>query len=110
MTDLERKRGDTYADEFVVKSETTGLAIDITGFTFKLTVDPSQAPIDTANNIFSIVGVITNGVGGIVAFAPTTGNADNVGNYFYDAQYTDAGGKIRTFDKGKYDMIQDIAK
>ena len=46
MTDIQRKRGDTFGEEFQVVSETTGQPIDITGFTFLMTVDPDDNPTD----------------------------------------------------------------
>lgn len=113
MTNITRKRGDTYADEWEVTSETTGAAIDITGYTFLLTVDPEKAPEDDTNNLFQITGVITDAENGLVEFAPSSVQADNLGSYFYDIQMIDDTSptpRKRTIDSGKYKFVQDITK
>lgn len=111
MTDIKRPRGDTYADEFAITSEATGLAIDITGYSFVLTVDPSKTPANADNNLFSITGTITDAAGGLVEFAPTVQQANQTpGAYWYDVQMTDAAGRIRTIDSGRYTITQDISK
>ena len=109
-TDIERRRGDTYADKFQVISEATGLPIDITGATFLLTVDPSKAPINATNNLYVLTGTITDAPNGIVEFAPSAVQADQIGKYYYDAEMTAAGGRIRTFQVGKYTYVQDLTK
>ena len=101
MSDLERRRGDTYADEFQILSENTGAVIDITGYTFLLTVDPEKKPSDATNNLFELTGTITDAATGLVEFAPNATQTDEVGTYFYDAQLTDTAGRIRTFNSGK---------
>lgn len=108
--DLTRRRGDTFADAFVVTSETTGAVIDITGYSFLLTVDPSRAPTDSLNNIFQLTGTITDAVNGLVEFAPNATQADQPESYFYDVQMTDTAGKIRTIAEGRYNFVQDITK
>lgn len=110
MTDLTRKRGDTYADEWAIISETTGQPIDITDHTFKLTVDPSEEPDTDSENLFQLTGVLTDPTNGIVEFAPSAAQADHVGSYFYDVQMTDPAGRLRTIDKGAYVFTQDITK
>lgn len=107
---LERRRGDSYADEFEITSETTGQPVDITGFTFLMTVDPEKAPVNSDNNIFQVAGNITDGPNGLVEFAPTAVQTDVLGSYFYDIQMTDTGGRIRTVIAGKYKLVQDITK
>ena len=110
MTDITRKRGDTYANAWVVTSETTGAVIDITDYDFLLTVDPEKAPVADTNNLLQIVGVIADGPNGLVEFAPSLEQSDNLGSYFYDVQMIDADGAIRTIDAGKYKFVQDITK
>lgn len=110
MATLIRKRGDTRPDQFTVTSKRTGAAIDITGYTFLLTVDPSPEPIDAANNLFQLTGVIVDAANGLVEFTPTLVQADNVGDYYYDAQLIDSGGHVETFSSGKYKFRQDITK
>lgn len=105
-----RRRGDTFADEFTL-ADSNGAAIDITGFSFLLTVDPSEAPADAMDNLFQLSGVITDGPNGVVEFAPTAMQADQTpGTYFYDIQQTNGGGVIRTIIRGEYVIEQDITK
>jgi hypothetical protein len=108
MTDITRSRGDTYPMEFTVKSD--GVPLDITSCAFMLTVDPAKDPVDDANNIWAIAGVIESAVGGTVSFTMNTTQADNLGKYFYDLQMIDAAGFIRTIQKGKFNWVQDITK
>lgn len=110
MSDIERKRGDTYADEFIIKSKATGLPINITGYTFTLTVDPAKDPVDATNNLFTLTGTIIDAVAGRVEFAPTTVQADHVGQYYYDVQMIDGSGRKRTIVLAKYKLVQDITK
>lgn len=107
--DICRKRGDTFPFTFTVK-DSSGTAIDITGFTYKLAVDPSEEPTSNANNIFELTGTVTDGPNGKVQFSLTTGQADNLGDYFYDLEQTDTGSFIRTIAQGKFQFIQDRTK
>jgi hypothetical protein len=107
---VSRFRGDTVADEFVVR-DSTGNAVDITGFTFRLTVNAEKAPANTDNQLFSIDGVITDEAGGVVEFAPTDVQADqSPGKYFFDVEMTDGNGRIQTIVTGTYVFRQDISK
>lgn len=110
MTDITRKRGDTYADEFIIKSKTTKLPSNITGYVFLLTVDPSKTPVDATNNVYQIVGTILDAAAGRVEFAPSALQADQVGAFFYDVQMVDGAGRKRTIEGGKYKYEQDITK
>ncbi len=110
MTAITRKRGDTYAETITV-TDTTGAVIDITGYTFKLTVDPEKAPVSAANNLFSITGTILSAVAGTVEFAPSAPQADQTpGTYYYDIEMVDGAGRIRTIALDKYIVTQDISK
>ena len=109
MKDITRSRGDTYGDVFVLKKK--GRPVDINGFTFVLTVDPSATPETSANNLFSLTGVMIDGVNGKVEFAPTAQQANQTpGTYYYGIQLTDTYGRIRTVQSGKYTITQDITK
>ena len=111
MVAITRKRGDTYAEEIIVKSKTTGLPVNITGYTFKLTVDPKKDPLTADNNLFSITGTILNPTAGTVEFAPSALQADQTpGVYFYDIQMVDGAGRIRTIALDKWVVVQDITK
>ena len=103
-------RGDSDAKGFIIQ-DSVGVAIDITGFSFKLTVSSDRDPTDQVNEQFTIVGVIGVAVNGTVSFAPTIANTDiTPGIYFYDVEQTDVTGKIKTVIKGRAKIIQDITK
>lgn len=110
MTDLSRKRGDTYSDQFEIVSESTNLPISIVGYSFIMTVDPIRFPPDGSTIAFQIIGSITDAENGIVEFAPTLSQADKLGLFYYDIQMTDPSGKKRTVDSGEYKFSQDITK
>jgi hypothetical protein len=85
--------------------------VDISGFSFKLTVNSERDPTDQVNEQFSITGVIGNPTGGLVSFAPTTTNTNiTPGTYFYDIEQTDGASAIKTLIKGKALIVQDITK
>lgn len=110
MTDITRKRGDTYAEEVLVV-DSAGAAVDITGYSFTLTVDPSKAPVDSSNNVLSLAGVITDAAGGAVEFAPSDVQADiTPARYWYDIQMVDAAGRKKTIQSGRFTIEQDITK
>ena len=110
MTILTRKRGDTYADEFTVKSEITGEAIDISGYSFLLTLNTEKNPVNEDDQVYQLTGSIVDAENGIVGFSPSAVEADLVGTFYYDVQLTDPSGKIRTIEKDKYKYVQDITK
>lgn len=106
---IQRRRGDTYANVMQVKSATTGAVEDVTGRTYVMTIDTRRLPDDNSTQVFQITGSITDAANGVVAFAPSTLQADNSGSYYHDVQQTD-GSEIRTVATGRYTMIQDISK
>ena len=102
MTDITRKRGDTYQIELT-------LGEDVTGGTFLLTADPSSQPANSDNNIFQLVGTVVNASAGVVRFAVSAQDADHVGRYYYDVQMT-RGGVVYTVAAGALVFGQDITK
>ena len=108
--ELCRRRGDTFVDKFIVK-DAAGVVVNITGFSFLLTVDPSPTPTTSGNNLFQLTGVITDAVNGAVEFGPSAGQANQTpSTYFYDIQQIDAGGALRTIAIGTYIFEQDVTK
>ena len=110
MTDLTRPRGDTYADEFILRSKTTGQPLDLSGCSFKLTVNAKKDPEDGDSPEFQVTGTILDAPGGRVEFALTDAQADRIGRFFYDIQMVDAKGRKRTLRKAKYVFTQDVTK
>lgn len=108
--DICRRRGDTFP--FTVSISVAGSALNITGFTgIVMTVDPSEEPADAMNNLFVNTGVISDGPNGEVTFTLSVDDADQTpGEYFFDMEYVDTGGFIRTFAKGAWVVEQDISK
>lgn len=109
-TNIIRRRGDTYPYVIQVVDKCSGDALDITGYSFRLVVDPAKEPVNSTNNIWDVTGVITGPTTGIVEFTPSTGEADNQGDFYYDIEMVDTGSKIRTIEYGKFILKQDIAK
>ncbi len=111
---IARKRGDTAPDKiFVTDPENNGAPLDITGFSFKLTVNTEQDPVPPTigTEIASINGSITNPTGGEVEFPWLAGEADQVPeDYFYDIQQIDTAGRILTIAKERYQFQQDVSK
>lgn len=110
MSNIIRKRGDTYGDVLVVKSSVTRQPVNITGCTFLMTLNPSKVPLDDTNNLYQLVGTIVDADGGQVEFAPSDTQADQLGKWYFDIQMTDASGRVRTIDSGRYTYKQDITK
>lgn len=112
--DIDFSRGDSYPLGIRLKDKATKEYVNITGYSFLLTVDPSKTPIDSANNIFQVIGEVdedqVNNIGR-VSFTPSETDTDNVGKFYYDIQYIDTQGHKKTFVKGfKFTIGQDITK
>jgi len=102
-------RGDSDAKGFIIQ-DSAGVAIDITGFTFKLTVNSEKDPLTTTNQQFTVTGAITDATAGKVAFSPSATDTDiTPDTYFYDIEQTESG-KISTLIIGKCLIVQDITK
>lgn len=110
MAAITRRRGDTYGDEITVK-DSTGSIINISGYTFTMTLDPSKSPANADNNLYSLTGTILDAPNGRVEFVPTAQQADQIpGVYYYDIQMIDGLGRKRTIALDKYTYTQDISK
>lgn len=115
-----RKRGDTAPDKItVLDSESAATPkdpLDITNFSYKLTVNTERDPEPVGPPIIgvelvSITGTITDALGGVVEFPWTSDEADQVADTFwYDIEQVDAGGRVKTIAKNKYIFFQDIGK
>lgn len=110
MAEIIRYRGDTYADEITIKSKVTKKPIDITGYSFTLTVDSKQNPTDETTKKYFISGVIVDALAGRVEFVPTEEQANLSGQFYYDIQMIDTLGRKRTITSDKYTYKQDITK
>jgi hypothetical protein len=97
-----RVTGATWPIRLVLTDDETGEAVDITGYTFSLTVDPNENPASSATNLFTRAGTIVDAEGGVFQFALSSGEAALLvpltGNAAYWAwiTVTDASGKSAT--------------
>lgn len=108
MSDIVRTRGDTYRIRRTVK--VSGVAVNITGWTFKLTVNAEVNPADDTNQIAQIDGTLFDAVNGIVDFVPLSTDVETAGHYYFDIEATDTDSQISTLDKGSFILLQDITK
>lgn len=109
--DLTYKRGDSFPSLFQIVAADGVTPLDITGWSFTLTVDTQRNPPDASTNLFSVVGNITDAVNGRVQFAPSTTNTDQPpAKYWYDIQQIDGAGRRRTIVKARFIIEQDITK
>jgi len=107
------KRGDSWAIIFVLTDATTGLPLDLTGYTLPvLAVNEESAPTDTVNELFNVAGVFDGDrATGRISFSPTITDSDQTpGTYFYDAQVLNLTGGKMTFVEGDFAITQDRAK
>jgi hypothetical protein len=113
LGDIEMTRADSYPLILTIKSKSTSLPIDLTGYAFKLTVNSDKDPIDVTNQIFQVAGVVDPDQvanTGKVSFTPTSADTATVGKFYYDIQWT-VGGTVRSWnEKKKFTVKQDITK
>jgi hypothetical protein len=113
LGDIEMTRADSYPLILTIKSKSTGLPIDLTGYVFKLTVNSEKDPTDITHQIFQVIGVVDPDQGtnkGKVSFTPTSVNTATVGKFYYDIQWT-VGSIVRSWnEKKKFIIPQDITK
>lgn len=108
--DLCFTRADTLPFSFTIQDE-AGTVIDITGGTFLLTVSSIPDPPDGTTQVFQLSGTITDGPNGVVEFQPSSANLDqSPGILYYDVQWTNASGDVRTIVKGALEIRQDVTK
>ena len=109
--DVEVTRRDSTPFSFTLQDE-NGNAIDITSYTsFTLTVDPSDEPEDTAENLFKITAAFPAPLTGVIVFSPTILNhTQDPGDYFFDVEQIDGSSNVRTIIKGKYKILPDITQ
>ena len=107
---LERKRGDTAPDVINV-TDLAGNPLNVTGFTFQMTINTDKRPTDVTNQVAQIAGTISDAANGVVEFIWSAANADQTpGTYYYDIEQVDASGLVKTIAKQKYVIYQDITK
>lgn len=104
---IEWANKDSDAKGFTIK-DSAGVAIDISTFSFIMTVNSEKSPTDLTNEQFTISGTIVDGPNGKVSFEPLTSDTDiTPGKYFYDIEQTD-GSEVKTLVKGVVTITQGI--
>ena len=111
IIDLKFTREDGFPFSFTLSQGTPPVIIDLTGSTFLLTVDLQPFPPDAVNNLFQLSENNTPGPTGVVQFLPTQANMDQTPTvYFYDVQWTDAAGNVRTAIAGQFEIVGQITQ
>jgi hypothetical protein len=102
-------REDADTKVFTIKDD-TGAVINISTWTFTLSVDAEKDPPDATTLQFAITGsLVTDGTDGKVGFTPAALDTDiTPKKYFYDIQRNSPSKK--TLIKGTCEIIQDITK
>jgi hypothetical protein len=104
-------RGDSYPLSFTIKNKDTSAAVDLTGGALVMTVNPERDPVDASEVLFQLNGVMDAPATGVATFTPSELDTDlPVGKYYYDIEYTDAAGNVRTIVKSTFAITQDITK
>jgi hypothetical protein len=103
-----RRRGDTKRIRVCVK--TLVAAEDISGASFKLTVNSLPYPGSAVTQIFQVFGDVVDPTNGIVEFPIQDGNEDISGFFFFDVEMADPAGTVDTILFGWYHVKQDITK
>lgn len=104
------KRGDTVCFEVEVTDE-TGTAIDITGWIFFLTMKDNIDDADGAAVISVDVATHTDPTNGKTLIEAAAADTDALtGDKYYDIQYKDLSGKIRTLMSGIASFDKDVTR
>lgn len=106
---ITRHRGDRAAYGVLI-TDNLGVAKDITGWSFTLTVNALEDPVAQAA-LFTSTGTITDATAGEVEFPFSVSDADQTpATYFYDIEAKDTASLPDTLAKGKWVVLQDITK
>lgn len=96
ITNIEHTRGDTFSRTLQF-NDTTGVAINLTGSTIKMTVKYNPDDSDYITQSTATLTAPTLGTA-TISIAGSELQLEN-GNYYYDIQWTDSGWTIVTFLK-----------
>ncbi len=98
MSKIIRYRGDTAEDKVLLKNPSTGLPMDVTGHTFVMSVSTLT---DVSVPLYTVAGVILSAAGGLIEFAPSAPQVDQVpGDYYYSIKATYPSGRTKTLIVG----------
>ena len=108
MSDLSIYRGDDATITLTVK-DSSGSVVDITGFTFWITVKVNASDSDENASIQKTVTNHTDPTNGETQIIlDNNDTAINIGSYIYDIQMKDGNEKITTLTKGAFRILRDV--
>jgi len=109
---LNAKRGDSLIFRLTLTYIDTGLPVNLTGMTIWFTLKKNEDDLDSAAVIrkqFHNLPNPTLGKATLTCGTPT--ETDNLlGKYFFDMQYKDGSGDVRTPDSGTINFTRDITR
>ena len=103
-------RGNSPIIPVEIRDPSTGQLIDITGYSFVLTVDTKKNPTDATNRVFQVsVPALSDGSSGVVQIPISAANTDqSPGDYFYEVVMTTTAPSIRSVLAGRFRVQQSI--
>lgn len=99
--EIKHTRGDTFIRNMTF-ADASGTPIDLTGSVIKFTVKKSYDDTEASVSSTAIVSEPTTGQARIVVAASTMRGLTSVDAYYYDIQWTDSTGVVKTVLKGKF--------
>ena len=111
-SDYNVKRGDTLKFRFTFTYTDTGLAVDISSWTIWFTLKKLEDDPDSSAIIQKQFKSFTDPTHGITSITAATSAQTHplLGKYFYDVQYKDGSGDVRTPDSGTIIFERDITR
>lgn len=106
---IKRRRGDTTRIRVCVKG-LLGAEEDISGASFRFTVNRHPYPAGAGEQVFQVLGDVIDPVAGIVEFPIEDGNEQHAGFFYFDVEMIDPAGLVNTILFGWYHVQQDITK
>lgn len=111
MAQIVMYRGDKFPLSITVKDKSTGLPIDLVAASLKLTANKVINPTDISQQVFTVDGVIdADPTTGICEFVIDLTTVPFHSPLYYDIQYIDSSGYIRTIVKDTIVVQMDITK
>lgn len=107
---ITRTRGDTYPEKFVINFADTGMPVNLSGCSAKFTVNSNKNPISNSTQVWQVIGEIPNVENGVIFFPITEQQADVLGVFYFDVEFTDSYGWKYTLVKDTISFEQDITK
>jgi hypothetical protein len=102
-------RGDDWTVKFVIKDK-NGLPIDVTGYTFWMTLKADPDAQDPGDAQRSITPVDQDAAAGIIYITFSAAMTEQLvpANYYYDLQQIDLSGNVTTLLLGRVRVVRDI--